>query len=106
VAKGVLVVQTRPVEGREDDYNKWYDEVHLPEIVALAGFTSARRFKLKHGDADPYLALYEVEAEDVTAAQAALGEAMAAGKINMTDALAMDPPPSMSLWEQISECDS
>ena len=33
-----MVVFTSPVEGREDDYNDWYDNQHLGDVIAAAGF--------------------------------------------------------------------
>ena len=41
-----LIVQTGPVEGCEDDYNRWYENVHIPEVLDLPGFVAAQRFKL------------------------------------------------------------
>ena len=46
MAKHVLLVFSNPTEGAEEDYNRWYDEVHLPEVVQTDGFVSAQRFKL------------------------------------------------------------
>jgi hypothetical protein len=104
--KGVLVVRTTPTEGREPDYNAWYDDVHLADILKLAGFTSARRFRTLEGDSFPYLALYEVEADDLKAAQAAIGEGVASGAIPISDALGMSPAPTMAMYEQITELHS
>lgn len=43
----------------EKSYLKWYDEEHIPEILATGGIKSARRFKNVDPAADkPYLALY------------------------------------------------
>lgn len=43
----------------EETYLKWYDEEHIPEILATGGIKSARRFKNVDPEADkPYLALY------------------------------------------------
>ncbi|BCB82853.1 DUF4286 family protein [Phytohabitans suffuscus] len=63
----ILVVRSNPVPGREDEYNKWYDGQHLPEILAIPGFAAARRYVL-HGtpQAPPefrYLTIYEIEGE-------------------------------------------
>ncbi|HLG67293.1 MAG TPA: hypothetical protein VKV36_05400 [Acidimicrobiales bacterium] len=101
--KGILAVHTTPAPGREQEYNDWYNEVHLVDILKLAGFTSARRFRSLSGDGHPYLAIYEVEADDLQAAQDSLGKAVAAGEIRMSDVLAMDPPPVLTLYEQIAE---
>ena len=67
-----LVVFTEPTAGREDEYNQWYDEVHLKEVLATEGFVGAQRFALSDaqiGDvagAAPsrYLAIYEIEADE------------------------------------------
>jgi hypothetical protein len=101
MARGILYVETRPVsEDRLDEYNKWYDEVHIPEILALDGFVSARRFA-PSGDG-PYVAIYEIDADDVQKALTTLGEAAASGRMQMSDVLQMDPPPSIRVHEQIS----
>jgi hypothetical protein len=101
--KGVIVVHTAPVEGRDGDFNDWYDDVHLADVLKVAGFTAARRFRTLGGDSAPYLAIYEVEAEDLEAAQASLGAGVANGEIRMSDALAMDPAPVLATYEQIAE---
>ena len=36
--KVVLIVHSRPVEpSREDEFNKWYDEVHIPDVTSVLG---------------------------------------------------------------------
>ncbi|MGE0878961.1 MAG: hypothetical protein AB7L13_19060 [Acidimicrobiia bacterium] len=106
MGKGVLVVFSNPIEpSREAEYNKWYDEIHVPDVVALPGFTGARRFKntgiggpASHG----YLAIYDYDGEP-DKAMAALGAGVQSGAVRMADApLQMDPPPAMVVWEQIS----
>jgi hypothetical protein len=101
MARGILYVESHPVSPeRADEYNKWYDEVHIPEIVALDGFVSARRFA-PNGDG-PYIAIYEIEADDVQGAMGVLGEAASSGKMQMSDAMRMDPPPTIRIHEEIS----
>jgi hypothetical protein len=101
--KGVMVVHAAPADGRDDAFNDWYDDVHLVDVLKLAGFTSARRFRTLGGDSAPYLAIYEIEADDLEAAQASLGAAAASGDLRMSDVLAMDPVPVLALYEQIAE---
>lgn len=43
----------------EDDYNRWYEEEHLAERLAIPGFLRARRYRAINGS-PKYLALYEV----------------------------------------------
>jgi hypothetical protein len=104
MAKGILLVHSGPADGRHQEYNDWYNDVHLVDILKLSGFTAARRFKPVGGEPDAqYLALYEVEADDLQAAYAGLGEAAVRGDLRMSDVLAMDPPPQMALYEQVHE---
>ena len=42
-----MLVYTSPAKGREDEYNQWYDDVHLGEFSALPGVISGRRFKVE-----------------------------------------------------------
>ncbi len=64
-----LVVLSNPVEGREAEYQDWYQNVHLGQVVAFKGFKSARRFRLAKNlverEALPYLAIYEIETDDL-----------------------------------------
>ena len=66
--KHIVVVLTEPSEGRAAEYNDYYEKLHLDEVLATTLMTSAQRFKLsdQQGMACPlpYLALYEVEADD------------------------------------------
>jgi hypothetical protein len=63
VPKGLLLVDIVVDADREDEFNRWYDEEHIPEKRAAAGFHSARRFK-HHRDPHRYLAVYEVDDAD------------------------------------------
>jgi len=97
--KSVLVVFSNPVAGREDEYNEWYDNTHIPEVAAVPGVTSATRFN--PAVADPsgshgYLALYELDrpGDEV---MAELGVRMGDGRINMSDSLDM-ATIDMKIW--------
>lgn len=101
MAKGIILVESRPSSpDRDQEYNAWYDEVHLGELVALDGFVSARRLRPVDGDG-PYVALYEVEGDNL---QAILDNMVAsAGRLHLSDALQLDPPPIMRLLEVTTE---
>lgn len=65
--KHIVVVLTEPTEGNEKDFDDYYENLHLDEVLSSTGWQSAQRFKLvdEQGRACPlpYLALYEAEAE-------------------------------------------
>lgn len=69
----VFLAFTNPTPGKEAEYNAWYDEHHMKDVIDVPGFVSARRFRLAprqfaFNTAEPsyrYLALYEIETDDV-----------------------------------------
>lgn len=88
-----LVVMTSAVEGREDEFNDWYDNVHLGDIVALPGFEGASRYELEPGQDNPaghkYLAIYDMKTDDVGATMQNMIEAATTGKMEISEAMAM-----------------
>jgi hypothetical protein len=95
--KNILVVVSSPVPGREEEYNRWYTEQHLADVLRAPGFTSAQRFKLAaqgpSGMPGAYLAIYEYETnsadEDLTQAFTVLRAATESGAMFISTA--MDP---------------
>ena len=57
--KALLLVMTDIDPSVEVEFNRWYDEEHVPERLSLPGFLSARRFRAVEG-APRYLALYHL----------------------------------------------
>jgi hypothetical protein len=102
--KGLLVVYSAPsAPQRDSEYNDWYTGTHLPDMLSLAGFTSARRYKNLEADDQPYLAMYEVEADDLKAARDLLMPAVMSGQVRMSDCLQLDPMPESGIYELIAE---
>jgi hypothetical protein len=104
MTKHVLLVFTDPVAGKEDEYNRWYNDVHLGEVLETDDFVKAQRFKvadLMPGVTDhDYVAIYELDTEDPGAAMAALKGAT--GRFNMSDAIDLKSA-KMTLASQVSE---
>jgi len=94
MGRHLLVVYTNPVEGEEDEYNKWYDETHLPDLLAIPGVVSAQRLQLTpipgagSGPNHKYLAIYEIDGEP-EAVMAELGTRVGNGQISLSDAMDM-----------------
>lgn len=85
----VMLVETNPVAGREDEYNDWYQHIHLPEVLALKGFKAAGRYRrVTEGGAYHYLAIYAVAAQCPEAILAALDAAVP--RMNMSAAIDLD----------------
>jgi hypothetical protein len=88
--RGILLVMSDATPGDDDAYNAWYDDIHLADVLSVPGLVAARRFVALpsvHGElpAARYLAIYEIDADDLDAVQRALSVA----------AKGMDIPPTL-----------
>jgi len=103
MATGILLVESHPsAPERDTEFNEWYETVHMPEVLALDGFVSARRFRpVRPGE--PYVAVYDIEADDVVAAAKGVFAAAKSGGFNMSDSMQFDPPPAMRILELAAE---
>ena len=64
---------------KEAEYNDWYNDIHLPDVLETPGFVGATRYEntdAGEGQAK-FIALYEVETDDLEAFMKANGENMA-----------------------------
>ena len=98
-----LIVFSAPTPGKEDEYNDWYTNVHIPDVVRCEGFTGGRRYKMGPGFDGPhkYLAIYEMETDDPAATIA--GMSAKAGTPELSISPALDAAGvSMTLFEAIS----
>jgi antibiotic biosynthesis monooxygenase (ABM) superfamily enzyme len=60
IAKELLVVAVTVEPSVEDEWNRWYNDIHLPEIAACPGFVSAQRYVAQDGNERRYMTLYEL----------------------------------------------
>lgn len=96
-----ILVYTNSVTGRRDEFNDWYDNTHLPQILSLPMIVSAQRFHLQATGIDgsaagskvdmsaalphEYLAVYEVTGDPIAAVQA-ITDGCADGSITLHEA--------------------
>ena len=101
-----MLVLSRPTSGNEAEYNHWYQHTHLPQILSLPGFVAAERYQLAvnmAGDsAYPYIAIYEIETDDVQAAYEALVKAAGEGGLVMSPAFDRDSVLA-SIYQEIGD---
>lgn len=96
---GVMIVETRCSSPEElGAYHQWYDQVHIPEMLEVEGFRSARRYAA--ADGETFLAIYEIDT-DLRTAMAALDAARSSGTRSMPVGVAIDPPPVIRFFEAL-----
>ncbi len=92
--KYTFVVLTNPTPGKDAEFNRWYNEQHIPDVLNAAGFVCAQRFKLSDVQNGPkvdqthkYLALYEIETDDLAASLKDLQSRAGTADMIMSDAI-------------------
>ena len=102
MAENILLVQSNAVEGKDEELNRWYDEVHLPEILQIPGFVAGRRYEIapaSPGSTHRYLAVYEIDGDPAKALKE-LGRRLRDGELNQSDAIDSSSA-ALSLWHAL-----
>jgi len=94
MGRTVLIVLSKPVAGREEAYNRWYNDQHLSDLLAVPGFVSVERLKRNGPPISahdwPYGALYEIDHPHPQDAIADMMSRVGTEAMPMSDALDQD----------------
>ncbi|WP_040701750.1 DUF4286 family protein [Nocardia vinacea] len=96
-----LMVFSRPQPGRDEEYNTWYGEVHVPEMLAIDGVKSCTRHRLRTTEDQPteYLAVYDIDG-DIDTVMKELMARSKDGRMRLSSSI--DPANTrMTIWEPI-----
>lgn len=103
-----MIVFSSPSDlAREDEFNRWYDEVHVADLCAIPGVTSAARFKLSDVQLAPglsasghsYMAVYELDAPDLRSVLDEIKARSTDGRLRSSDVIDTANPPAVLLFE-------
>jgi len=108
MAKSMFMAWSSPVDDASDsEFNAWYEGTHVPQVrAAIPAITSVRRYRVADvpgvGDAPAhrYLAVYEMDTDDVAGAMASLGAAGAEGRLDMSATMDVATNPPVLQWFQ------
>ena len=112
MSRATFFAYSNPISSaREVEFNQWYDEVHLPQILErVPGVVAARRFRLSDTQLEPvtlpsrsYLTVYEADpgpAETIVDVLSRLMRCLGDGTLDLSDALDLsDFPPILHVYE-------
>jgi len=85
-----LIVLSDPLDNRDSEFNDWYDNIHLSDVLKVDGIVAAQRFRLKSGDRWRYCALYEIESDDPEKVVAELESRAGTEVMPLSDAFDME----------------
>ena len=98
----LYMVRSNPVAGKEQEFNRWYRDVHLPEVLQIEGFQSARRFRLTEpqlqAQSHEYLVIYTINDDDI---EGTLNNLRNMRSLTMSDALDMSSI-DISIFSELS----
>ena len=104
--KAIMLVFADPSDpAREAEFNEWYDGTHVKDVLKVPGIQTCTRYKLSTTEtgAPPmpgsYMAVYELDAENLDDIPAGLGKAFVAGELPMSDVIKVGP---QIIFEQVS----
>jgi hypothetical protein len=82
MGKWLLVVESNCTDPKkEKEYHDWYNNIHIQDILKTKGFKKATRYQLQEvtkstGEKAQFLAMYEIEADDLSTVLAKHSENM------------------------------
>lgn len=103
MTKSLLFVESKPASpDLVEEYHRWHDRIHVPEMLAIDGFVSARRWQT---DGESFVTLYEIDT-DVDTARTNLRAALTDGRMSKPVAVETQPPPAMRYLSLVKELSS
>jgi hypothetical protein len=95
-----MLVFANPIPGKEAEFNGWYSNTHMGDLVQLQGWMGAQRFRIvtnvqprpsAAGYAHGYLIIWDLEETDANAALGRMTAAIAGGKSRLGGAFNYTP---------------
>ena len=96
----VMLVFANPIPGREAEFNDWYTNTHMGDLLQLQGWVGAQRFRIvtnvqprlsTAGYLHGYLIIWELEETDASTALARMTAAISGGKSRLGAAFNYTP---------------
>ncbi|MBD0860481.1 hypothetical protein IA539_04565 [Gordonia sp. zg691] len=108
-ASALLLAYVQPTSpADEPEFNRWYDEVHIPQLIErVPGVRGARRYHVADAQfagapapANSYLTVYEIDSENIADTVAEINTAMSDGSLELTTTLDGEvSPPVMHVFQ-------
>ena len=106
MARATLIAHSSPTSPEQEEaFNDWYTKIHVPQVrEAIPSITEVSRYRTVdptgHNKEIRYIAVYEIDIDDVAIAAAQLGAAMQGGTMDMDDAMDLSANPPVIFWGQ------
>lgn len=103
MAKALLLAWASPASQESDaEFEQWYEHTHIPQVrAAIPSIGPVSRYALvdpEAGGQTRFLAVYEMDDDDIPSAAAALGDGVGSGRIQMSESLDLVNAPPQLQW--------
>jgi hypothetical protein len=103
-ARTILIVLTSPAAGQDDEFNSWYEQVHIPELFEhIPELRSATRYRRIQGSPSAsdhlYCNVFEIDSGEPGQVLARISSVAASGLFRLSDSLATGA--NSVVWEQV-----
>jgi len=82
---------TNAVGDKENEFNTWYDNQHIPDVLNVLGFVGAKRYVQADSQmgavSHKYICVYDIDTDDLNATLADFGSKAGTDKMVMSDAV-------------------
>jgi len=100
MANYMMLVTSSAKDGRDEEYNTWYDNQHIHDVCATPGIGEGQRWDAipevsPNSPPTAYIATYEITADNPQDALAEMMRRAEAGQMPMTDAIDLE---SAQIW--------
>lgn len=99
MGKFLMVIPSSALPGRDQEYNDWYDNEHLGDVLKVPGIISGRRYNALPISPAPapakHLSIFELEADDPAAVLGEMMRRVQEGEISMTADI---DPSTVQIW--------
>jgi hypothetical protein len=90
MARFQLIIYTNAKPGRDADYNSWYDQVHMDDLLSMDGVLAGQRFRTCGESQWKYGSIFELEGEDPVALTEHIVGTFRSGKLSLSDAVDLE----------------
>jgi hypothetical protein len=87
MARYKLIALSNAKSGREAEFNAWYDNVHLPDMLKIPGVLAGERFVNVFPAAHKFVAVFDVETESLEALGAEINARAGTSQMAISEAL-------------------
>ena len=85
-----LIVLTNAKAGRDAEYNRWFDEEHMDDLLAIEGVVGGKRFRTRSDAQWRYCSVFDLDCEDPNALADELVRRCMDGEISLSDAVDLE----------------